>query len=91
MARRNRKRATIIFPWFFRMTESLHLPKDALQDLIAILWREGFKVLGPVARDGGVLFDEVRRHRRPAGRRRDEQEAGRYRLRPGATARSSAW
>ena len=54
MARRNRKRATIIFPWYFRMSESLHLPKAELEDLIGILWREGFKVLGPVARDGAV-------------------------------------
>ncbi len=37
------------------------MPKAALDDLIALLWSEGFKVLGPVARDSGVSFEEVRK------------------------------
>jgi sulfhydrogenase subunit beta (sulfur reductase) len=65
------------------MSESLHMPKAALEDLIAILWREGFKVLGPVARDGAVAFDEVRKVSDMAVATRETQEPGRYRLVPG--------
>lgn len=65
------------------MNESLNMPKAKLEDLIALLWREEFKVLGPVARDGSVTFDEVRRvSDLPVGVR-DSQEPGRYRLGPG--------
>ena len=66
------------------MSESLHMPKTALEDLIAILWREGFKVLGPVARDGAVRFDEVRKISDLTVAMRDTQEPGRYRLVQGA-------
>lgn len=66
------------------MGESLHMPKTALEDLIAILRREGFKVLGPVARDGAVAFDEVHTVSDLAVAMRDEQSPGRYRLAPGA-------
>jgi len=66
------------------MTESLHMPKTALEDLITTLWREGFKVLGPVARDGAVGFDEVRKVSDLAVAMRETQEPGRYRLLPGA-------
>ena len=65
------------------MSESLHMPKAALEDLIAILWREGFKVLGPVARDGAVAFNEVRKVSDMAVATRETQEPGRYRLVPG--------
>jgi hypothetical protein len=66
------------------MSESLHMPKTALKDLIATLWREGFQVLGPVARDGAVAFDEVRKVSELAVAMRDTQEPGRYRLVQGA-------
>jgi hypothetical protein len=62
------------------MNEPLKMPKAALQDLITLLWGEEFKVLGPVARDGGVAFEEVRRvSDLPVGMR-ESQEPGRYRL-----------
>ncbi len=62
------------------MNESLNMPKAKLEDLIALFWREGFEVLGPVARDGSVTFDEVRRvSDLPVGLR-ESQEPGRYRL-----------
>ncbi|HTW88130.1 MAG TPA: 4Fe-4S dicluster domain-containing protein [Candidatus Binataceae bacterium] len=67
------------------MTESLHMPKAVLGDLIAILWSEGFKVLGPVVRDGAVAFDEVRKVSDLATGIRDAQEPGRYRLVPGTS------
>jgi ferredoxin len=66
------------------MSESLHLPKAALEQLIAALWREGFKVLGPVANDGAVAFAEVHKVSDLAVATRDAQEPGRYRLVPGA-------
>jgi len=65
------------------MSEALHMPKAALEDLIAILWREGFKVLGPVARDGAVAFDEVRKVSDLAVAMRETQAPGHYRLVPG--------
>lgn len=62
------------------MKEPLKMPKAVLQDLITLLWGEEFKVLGPVARDGGVAFEEVRRvSDLPVGMR-ESQEPGRYRL-----------
>jgi sulfhydrogenase subunit beta (sulfur reductase) len=65
------------------VNEPLKLKKAALQDLIDLLWRKEFKVLGPVVRDGSVAFHEVRQvSDLPIGMR-DAQEAGRYRLVPG--------
>jgi sulfhydrogenase subunit beta (sulfur reductase) len=62
------------------MNEHLSMPKAALEDLIGLLWREGFKVLGPVAHDGGVAYDEVRTvGDMPVGMR-ESQQPGRYRL-----------
>ena len=66
------------------MSEPMHMPKSALEDLIAILRRDGYKVLGPVVRDGGVAFEEVRAvSDLPIGMR-ETQEAGRYRIEPGS-------
>ena len=73
------------------MNEPLNMPKARLEDLIALLWREEFKVLGPIARDGNVAFEEVRRvSDLPVGVR-ESQEPGRYRLRRVSLATSSAW
>jgi ferredoxin len=62
------------------MNGSLHMPKAGLEELIALLWCDGFKVMGPVARDGGVAFEEVRKAADLPVGKREEQEAGRYRL-----------
>jgi sulfhydrogenase subunit beta (sulfur reductase) len=56
------------------------LPKTRLEDLIQHLWREGFRVLGPVPRNGGIVFDEVRRVADLPIGLREEQQPGRYRL-----------
>jgi formate hydrogenlyase subunit 6/NADH:ubiquinone oxidoreductase subunit I len=65
------------------MADALHLPKPRLQELIDLLWQRGFRVLGPVPRNGGVVFDDVHTVAdMPAGQR-DEQAPGRYRLVPG--------
>jgi sulfhydrogenase subunit beta (sulfur reductase) len=62
------------------MNGPLHMPKAGLADLIAQLWSDGFKVLGPVARDGGVAFEEVRKVADLPVGMRETQEPGRYRL-----------
>ncbi|MBV8135072.1 MAG: sulfite reductase subunit A, partial [Deltaproteobacteria bacterium] len=62
------------------MSETVHLVKSALDVLIATLRQEGYRVLGPVARDSGVAFEEIRATSDLPIGVRDEQEAGRYRL-----------
>lgn len=59
------------------------LPKTWLSALLGALQARGYRVLGPVVRDGGVVFDDVTRVEDLATGLRDEQEAGRYRLVPG--------
>src|SRR5579885_2476368 len=56
------------------------LSADALQTLIEVLRGRGYRVLGPVPRDGSVLWDEVRRADELPRGWRDRQEPGRYRL-----------
>jgi ferredoxin len=65
------------------VSDALHLPKPRLDELIAMLWRDGYRVLGPVERDGAVLFGEVRTMSDLPIGRREEQGPGRYRLGPG--------
>jgi sulfhydrogenase subunit beta (sulfur reductase) len=66
------------------VSEPLHLPKLQLQALIDRLWEQGVQVLGPVPRNGGGVFDEVRLVADMPVGLRDEQQPGRYRLVPGA-------
>ena len=55
----------------------------ALKQLIPLLESRGYQVVGPVLRDGAILYDTVKKlEDLPAGWT-DEQEPGRYRLRPG--------
>lgn len=54
---------------------------EALQQLIEVLEKRGYQVIGPVVREGAIVYDTVtRREDLPAGWT-DDQEAGRYRLR----------
>jgi sulfhydrogenase subunit beta (sulfur reductase) len=62
------------------------LPKLRLQSLLDILWERGFRVLGPVVRNGGVVFDEIRLVADMPIGLREEQHPGRYRLVPGVAA-----
>ncbi|HVN89295.1 MAG TPA: 4Fe-4S dicluster domain-containing protein [Candidatus Binataceae bacterium] len=62
------------------MNEMLRLAKAGLDDLIAVLRQEGYRVFGPVARDGGVTFDEVNATSDLPVGMRDAQEPGCYRL-----------
>ncbi len=65
------------------MIQTMHMPKAGLEHLITILRRDGYRVLGPVARDGAVAFDELRTSSDLPIGMREAQEAGRYRLVPG--------
>jgi ferredoxin len=65
------------------MNELRILPKPHLDHLIAELRARGYRVLGPTVRDGGVFFEEVERVADLPIGRREEQEAGRYRLTAG--------
>lgn len=56
------------------------LPKARLQALLDTLWQQGFRVLGPVPRDGIVGFDEVHQVRDLPVGLQAEQQPGRYRL-----------
>ena len=56
------------------------LARNEIGTLIEALTRRGFEVIGPVVRDGAIVFDRVERlDDLPAGWT-DEQEAGHYRL-----------
>ncbi len=65
------------------MSDAFQLPKPRLDELIAMLWRDGYRVMGPVERDGAVAFDEVRAMADLPIGRREEQAPGRYRIGPG--------
>ena len=57
-----------------------YLPRSGLDRLIAILRDEGRTVIGPIARDGAIVYDEVTSTGDlPAGWT-DDQAPGRYRL-----------
>jgi ferredoxin len=63
------------------MVELRLLEPEGLERLIQLLRERGYTVVGPVARDGVILYDEVRSSTDlPAGWG-DEQDAGTYRLR----------
>ena len=58
------------------------LPREGLQRLVDALRADGWRVLGPVPRDGAVVLDEIERvEDLPVGLR-EVQEAGQYRLGP---------
>jgi ferredoxin len=60
--------------------ETSVIEPGALDDLLGALRGRGFRVLGPVVRDGAIVYDDLASARElPAGWT-DVQEAGRYRL-----------
>jgi len=62
------------------MSDPMRMPKASLDSLIRLLIDDGYKVVGPVVRDSGVSFEEVRTASDLPIGVREEQEAGRYRL-----------
>jgi sulfhydrogenase subunit beta (sulfur reductase) len=53
---------------------------NALDDLVGILQRRGFRVLGPVVRDGAIVYDELESAAELPVGWTDRQERGAYRL-----------
>ncbi len=59
------------------------LAPEEIDKLIRALARRGYAVLGPTVRDGAVVYDEIEGAKDLPRGWTDEQEAGRYRLKPG--------
>jgi len=53
---------------------------EALEDLIAVLRRRGFRVLGPMVKDGAIVYDELESAAELPIGVTDRQEPGSYRL-----------
>jgi ferredoxin len=62
------------------VTSTRLLPRAALDDLIHTLRERGYAVVGPVARDGAVVFDEIRSAAELPIGLRERQAPGAYRL-----------
>jgi len=56
------------------------LERDRLQDLLAALQKRGYEVRGPVAKDGALAYEPVRRVEELAIGYREQQKPGGYRL-----------
>jgi sulfhydrogenase subunit beta (sulfur reductase) len=62
----------------------VRLAPDEIDKLIRALARDGYEVLGPTVRDGAIVYDEIEGAKDLPRGWTDEQEAGRYRLKPRA-------
>jgi len=60
--------------------ETSVIPPEALGDLVDVLARRGFRVVGPKVRDGAIVYDDLESAGDLPIGWTDEQEAGRYRL-----------
>ena len=69
----------------------LFLPRPRLQGLIDALNDAGFRCVGPMVRDGAIVFDSLRHMTELPVGVRDAQEPGAYRLTSGAGPRAFAW
>jgi len=58
------------------------LAPEQLDKLIGSLARRGYEVIGPVVRDGAVVYDRISGAEELPRGLTDDQEAGRYRLKP---------
>ena len=59
---------------------TLLLAKEHFQQLLDLLWSEGYRVLGPTIRQEAVVYDELRTADDLPRGWTDEQSGGRYRL-----------
>ena len=50
--------------------------------LIQLLANRGYRIIGPTVRDGAIVYDEIESLGDLPQGQTDEQEAGRYRLKP---------
>jgi ferredoxin len=58
------------------------IPRGALDELIRALRERGYAVMGPVSRDGAVVYDEITRAAELPIGLRERQSPGAYRLEP---------
>ena len=53
-----------------------------IERLIRLLANRGYRIIGPTVRDGAIVYDEIDSLGDLPQGQTDEQEAGRYRLKP---------
>jgi ferredoxin len=63
-----------------RPNPALVMPAHGLDELVAALWRRGYRVIGPSVRDGAVVYDDLTTAAELPIGWGDEQEPGTYRL-----------
>jgi ferredoxin len=63
-----------------RVGEKVVLERQHLQQLLDVLGKRGYRILGPTVRDQAIVYDEVRSLEDLPGGWTDEQNAGTYRL-----------
>ena len=73
------------------MRDSRFLRRDALQALLDLLGAQGFRVIGPVVRDGAVQYLDIDSAAQLPSAIHDHQSPGRYRLSDADAARCFAW
>jgi sulfhydrogenase subunit beta (sulfur reductase) len=61
-------------------SDAVTISLDGLDELVAVLRRRGYRVIGPLVRDGAVVYDELATASELPIGWGDEQEAGVYRL-----------
>ncbi len=67
------------------------LPRSAFDQLIAVLARSGYRVLGPQLRDGAIVYDSLASSQALPQGRSDRQAPGQYRIEQSGSARCFAW
>ncbi len=67
--------------------DAAFMPKEGLDDLIQLLSDSGYKVFGPTARAGAVVFDEIDSSAQLPVGLASVQEPGRYRLKENGNGR----
>jgi ferredoxin len=73
------------------MSELAFMPRSALQDLLDGLHEDGYRVVGPVVRDGVIQYQEVQQTGDLPQGWTDDQAPASYRLSPVESARCFAW
>lgn len=67
------------------------LPRSRFQELLDVLLQSGYRILGPVARDGAMQFLEIEATTQLSEGLTNQQGPGYYRLQQGAGARLFDW
>lgn len=70
---------------------SLFLPHDRIDELIDLLVRKGHRVIGPQARDGAIVYDDLSTAKQLPWGLRDKQQPGGYQLEDTKTSRAFAF